>query len=806
MQPLSPRNLDVDNLSANATLPRQPGADTTRKNRDGSSSASGLPVASADRSPAVFDRFDGAPERGNQEAPAKTKVCSRSAAPCLLKGKLSPGIVETNASTTVCQGEFEYWVDEFLSIPINEYLKIDERVLDKIDRSYHGCVKKPDVDDNTRAFIKVKHLLNRLLCDWQLKQNREQTRKQLMSLYAYAQDKNGMVHYVQNWVFMKCYKDILFGREVDENKKQAFVTIMNEVVHLGPTVRATSLQFMDVISLAVLYYVGGLPGFEDDANYERCFNMIFLHRTVTLDNYVLFSPISFTAHDYMRFSPEDLTKKLDDQNKVLPGGPCTNIMHMIIAFNMSSRDKNFPLWLSKEDFNFDVYEFVREILVDFYEVLGVIKRGGKALKELPPLKEKMFSMMQYCEKLTSGTKDDCFGLFNYLRAELILSEKELPKRRRYAKVASLYSKTAQRCPNHWSSAYIFYYRAGIWDAAKNAAEHYVRYWQGKDGAMAEYWSDKFGRELQVANSGHHNRPSGEAKQQYDIDTILREFAAEQSFPGPGKKKKKHKQKKTSTDSDSDESQKRTTGQTIPEQPEPVTRPDDSRPCRPMIKALPHGTNQQDGLSGEYQIKGPQGAIRPFEKLLSRHWNPLVKKTLDLIRVARRDGDLVRERRIYQKLLNNPKLKTCIGIERIWEEYAWTELHQFDDCFQTRVMPASIRPQAQKWINMARDSYIMPCLAYCLGLDQICSLIEPEGVWEAVLQLVERPELAKPSVNQEIRFRLRCLFSSMGHTYSLCAMANLRQSQQLMEVARKWYGFKTIDPQFERKGLTVGWQT
>ena len=103
--------------------------------------------------------------------------------------------------------------------------------------------------------------------------------------------------------------------------------------------------------------------------------------------------------------------------------------------------------------------------------------------------------------------------------------------------------------------------------------------------------------------------------------------------------------------------------------------------------------------------------------------------------------------------------------------------------------------------MARDCYIMPSFAYCLGLDQICAVIEPEAIWRAVLQLVKKPELAEPDVNQEIRFRLRCLFSSMGHTYSLGAMVNPEQSQKLMEIARKWYSFKTIDPR--HKGLALG---
>ena len=65
--------------------------------------------------------------------------------------------------------------------------------------------------------------------------------------------------------------------------------------------------------------------------------------------------------------------------------------------------------------------------------------------------------------------------------------------------------------------------------------------------------------------------------------------------------------------------------------------------------------------------------------------------------------------------------------------------------------------------------------------------------------VEQPEVAEPTVNQEIRFRLRCLFSSMGHTYSLSAMSCPDQAAQLMQTARKWYQFKAIDPVYAHGG-------
>ena len=681
---------------------------------------------------------------------------------------------------------------------MNEYLTIGEHVLKKIDQSYQECVKDPDVKDDMLDVIKIKHLLNRLLSNWQLKQDKEQTRKQLISLHVYARGKLRVVHYLQNWVIMKHFKDVLRGGKIDEDLRRSVATIMNETLY---SMRSSSLAYVDVMSLATLYYVGALPGFEEDANYEKCFKILMLHFNVVAEKYLFFSPISFTALDYMRFCPSDLTSKFIDQKKMLPDSPGINIMMIFISVYMSKRDNQFPLWLAREKFNVSVYNFLRLIISDFEEILTITALGGKDLKTLPPIKARLFYMMGRCEKLALGTRDDCSGLFNYFRAQMILMDKELLPRRRYAKIASLFAKSAERSPNHWSSAYNHYRKAGIWDAAANAAQHYVNYWQDKDPTMAEYWSDKFSRELLTDRASQRNQPSGEAGQQYDIDTILNEFGVEPSQPKPVQKKTRPRRKNIATESDSDVGQN--LSQAIPPQPVTATSPDDYRPDRPVIKALPYATNLYDGLSGEYHIKGPHGPIRPFEKLLSRHWNPLVKKTLNLIRVARNDCDLDQERSIYHKLLNNPTLKTCIGIERIWEEYAWTELHRFDDCFKTRVMPDSLRPEAQKWINTARDCYIMPSLAYCLGLDQIYARIEPEAVREAVLTMVEQPELAQPEVNQEIRFRLRCLFSSMGHTYSIAAMANPEQSQQLMEVARKWYSFKTIDPQYDqRKGLVL----
>ena len=377
----------MDSLSANSTLPLQSDADPGRNISDGQKSTSGLPATSSDQSPTVIDRSDGGPVTRN--APSETNVLTRSAAPCSSKGPLTRKGVGGTTDPTVCQDHCDYWVDQFLSIPMNEYLTIGEDVLEKIDRSYQECVKDPNIKDDILAVVKIKHLMNRSLCNWQLKQNKEQTRKQLLSLHVYARGTLNVVHYIQNWVFMKCYKDILHGKEVDQNLRRSFVTIMNETLYSGPkpTLKTSSLPYVDGMSLASLYYVGALPGFEEYANYDRCFIMLMLHFNVVSEKYLFFSPISFTALDYMRFCPTDLTSKFIDQKKSLPDSPSINIMMIFISVYMSKRDNQFPLWLAGEKFNVSVYNFLRLIISDFEDILTITSLGGKAIKSLPPLRQ-----------------------------------------------------------------------------------------------------------------------------------------------------------------------------------------------------------------------------------------------------------------------------------------------------------------------------------------------------------------------------------------------------------------------------------
>ena len=697
---------------------------------------------------------------------------------------------------------FQELLNVLLDIPIDEYIVLKPVIMRQLEESYKMCLSLHSNDPEATTIIKIKHLLNRAIYDWQINHDRKKTTQQLLSLHVYAGRSICLYSYLESWISMKIFKDILHGAAVTEAQRSYFLTLLNDRVLITKTdgLEPEFLPVMDLASLKSLYYLEALPGFYGGANFEKGFKTIFAS---TLDrNFFFFSPISFSVLDYIRFTPDDLTHKLEDQKKKLPSSVPGSVMQTLIMYLFQSNDKEFDQWLASQS-NFDhiSYSQVKDITFDFVELIFDLQERKLMPHTVTMTKKLLLSQLDNYEKTYRSQKDIFLPMIIFFRAEIMLSERTSTPRLMCARVARLYEDIATFFPNHYTSAYNYYCRAGLLRKAAEVANRYACFWSGTNDFMVEYWNDISARDYLAAAPSQTSKKTATAKVPDDLDAVLQQWADE-SPPEPqqettGKKdqqrrkarpKGKRSPKKTAQRQDRDN--KETTTATAEN--------DTLRLCQPMIKALPHAANNPDGLPGQYQIKATQGAIRPFEKLLSRHWNPIIKKTLGLIRMARTDMDREREQQIYQKILNNPRLRACIGVERIWEEYAWTELHQFDDCFRTQTMPVSARASAEQWINKARQLYILPSLAYCLGLDQIYLHIKPEAVWEGALRLVAQPEVAAPGVNQEIRFRLRCLFSSMGHTYSLSAMACPDQAAQLMQTARKWYGFKTIDPLYVRK--------
>ena len=695
---------------------------------------------------------------------------------------------------------FQGLLNVLLNIPIDEYIVLDPAIMRQLEESYKICRSLYSNDPEATSVIKIKHLLNRAIYDWQINHDRQKTIKQLVSLHAYAGNSICLYSYLESWIAMKIFKDILHGAVMTEAHRSYFLTLLNHRVRMKEPVglEPEYLPMMDLVPLQSLYYLEALPGFSGGANFEKGFKAIFASKLER--NFLFFSPISFSVLDYMRFNPNDLTRKLEDQKKKLPSSVPGSVMQTLIMFLFQSNDKVFDQWLASQS-NFDhiTYSRVKDITFDFHDLIYDIQEKVLMPHKIAMEKKVLLSQLDNYEKTCRSQTDEFLPMIIFFRAEIMLTERTSTPRLTFAKVARLYEEIAKSHPNHFTSAYAYYCGAVILRKAAEVANRYACFWEGTNDVLAEYWNDISARDYLTAASCRVDKETPTTKVPEDLDAVLQQWADE-SAQEPETARKKGRQKRKPQPRG-----KKSLAQTVQRQDrdneasKTATAENDTiRLCQPMIKALPNAANNPDGLPGQYHIKATQGAIRPFEKLLSRHWNPIIKKTLGLIRMARADADREREQQIYQKVLNNPRLRACIGIERIWEEYAWTELHQFDDCFRTQTMPVSARASAEQWINKARQLYILPSLAYCLGLDQIYLHIKPEAVWEGALRLVAQPEVAEPSVNQEVRFRLRCLFSSMGHTYSLSAMACPDQAGQLMQSARKWYGFKTIDPLYVRK--------
>ena len=813
-----PGVVDVGPSKSTGSLAAQ-STDANRESHDENGSVFNYCVTHLDRNQACTGHRD----ESETVPPAVAAVSSRTVEPF---GRIhEQRYYSSNAERfTEDQGvRYEYWVDRLLDIPVEEFIQIDSTIMQSSNDAYKRAIDLAP-SDKYAAQLKAKWLLNKTVYDWQTKQDRAKTKEQLISLQEYCKEQLLFCVFLENWVLMKTLKDILHNKPVDRYDKQHLLLNLNRMAFdwrdKTKVCKTIDLQFLDLLSIAAFYFMGALPGFKDAANYD--IGLILMNRQCESSEryYHLYSPVSFTIFDYLRFSPADLCVKLNEQHKTLQFGQTGRLMWMIVILASTSgmnitkcgKTGDFLTWISSNMDNVDCHPFVIiiESLINFNHLLRAIEQKTVKTKQIEAYIKDITTIINLPKRTQQIIYGDSIGLFYHLKSVLIKIVSKHKPRFTFAQLAKLFESAEKVAPNHCYSTYYYYHQAGMWQPAAAAASRYATYLAGENHQLlAEYWSGLSDRELMLAEE--QGMQSKISEQHYDIDAIIQAFSAmpegeaESVSHKPKSKKqrkKNNKQASTSNGNHSGSDVKKPTEQSLtdtgpkPSECSSAIKKFDSTHYRPIIRAVPYGANLSVNMPDDepYQIKSKQSAIRPFEKLLSRHWNPLVKKTLGLIKAARLADDMDRECEIYHRILGNPQLKACIGIERIWEEYAWTKLHELDDCFRLQAVPGSKRQTAKQWIDHAR-SYLIPCFAYCLELDQINARISPEAVWEAVTSLVEQPELAEPADNREIRFRFRCLFSSMGHTCSLEAMLeseNPGKADHLSIEARKWYGYKTID--------------
>ena len=441
-------------------------------------------------------------------------------------------------------------------------------------------------------------------------------------------------------------------------------------------------------------------------------------------------------------------------------------------------------------------------------------------------------VLGHAREQSSGNACDATCLQFTFIANIILSFNKNKNLNRsvYLKAAQLYHKAMLYCPVYAYKAYYYYQKAGYWGAASASAAEYANYCKNNKVGRYEYWQDMSERSLALyKHSIATNKGKVETKQEeFDIDAALNFIEGNSSTKIRRKKERKTKTNKQTltgelTSRFETEASVKQFKKTAPQDLNSVKIKHQSSDYLHLsnheitalstksakkLRLKEHNSNKHIGATKKdfdttlsskfYEIKPScLKTLKPklafHQKLLERFWDSKIQQTLNSIRHARIEANIDKEKQIYSEIMSKKGSKKLVGIERIWEERAWTELHQFDDFFSTGILTAQYKAQAKNWIKVAKESYILPALARCLNVDHFRSDVEPEEIWKLANALVESEELqSNKDDNNSIRFRLRCLFSTMGHIYSLLAMVEPVHYRKFSTIARNYFSYKSID--------------
>ena len=647
-------------------------------------------------------------------------------------------------------------------------------------------------------------------------------------------------------------RSLFTGKDIDQEAKDQLSSLL---ISSFKNIKVedslyTLLPEYDLISLKIFHCFGLLPGFKDECDYVEGINVLLLWGQLLKSDVFFPTCVSFTTYDQWRFSNPTLLGELADRNGKFTIDIALARVMMFVMFcfdefnvknsnfqktkvfiyrvalqlNVSTNEcsgigfrihcmrsraiciKNKTKQSSRDSSRVEISSINRQQVCAqewVPEEVAKTLRGHASQKDYSPNRADFLedcgteNVYEGVVALAAGSLDrGLFGLMNCLKAGLYLKEINNLNKSNYFKVAKLYELSSTRDPKCLTYAFQYFLMAGNLSKALSIAQEYEQRISNNE-PLKEFWGDIVVRnnELFKLSQEKKKNDGAIAISDEDVDKLV------EYIEGKPKQKKKRKKKSVNQQQFSkkvgDHNEYNTSETTL------FTRKKDSdqagkRPIKAVIKTTLTAKNIAYLDDESFKVKGSKGVIEGYQRLLSQHRNSRVKNILSAIDNARLKGDVELEYKIYKDTLNNNNYKICVGVERIWEEYAWTELHQFQECFDQRYVPEHLTSKVDDWIRKVRTGFILPSLGHILGMDQINENITPDAVKERVDSLLKRPELAKKSINDEIRFRLRCIYSTMAHSFSLAGLLNPRQSDHLMNIARKWYCMKSIDPNYERR--------
>ena len=681
-------------------------------------------------------------------------------------------------------------INKFLDIPLEDFLPIAQEVKLKI-------FMQARTSSSAGGREKLKSMITLSVMSWTKDKDRKKTEEQFLEAHSYAVTHGlgaNFYQYFKTWLIMHSYKKVF---ETEDH-----TLVQDDIARLKTELYNTSLKDIqsDLLPLMMLFNINALPHLEGLAKIEYFITLLKCHIEFLGDRIDFYTPVSFTPQDNIRFLYPTIgtikkllstSKMMDDTGKLL----LTTLLAMLII-DSSALNKKYVSPLQ------DVAQFGVDSgwLPGFVDLFYDILRQYMFL-ESDPSEKKYNDFYRRTEQMIredKGANKELVSIATYFQAtiEEKIARSKHSNRLILSKAASRYVAIAAQWPGCWHTAFRKYKKANLPDAAANAARQLSLHWQPINEQLAEYWAD-------IAFSLNHptDNSSEDSNHEQSHQTLEETLAyiGEPEKPddtSKARKRKRAKAKAQETDRSASAVTPSKTGQSQTTERSDAACSTPSTLTAPVIKASPKQENKADFTIHEQQdwsINARGKTIPANEKLRYDNWNQRVKNALKDINTARKNDDLEVELKVIDEILSHSEHKIMVGIERIWEEAGWTLLHVYDDAFLTSIVSSSLAHKAREDAKMIRDKFAFPALASRLGMDQINTQTNPQELYDRAEEVLSWPEYSDQKSQDQLRHRLRCLFSTLGHTYSLEAMATPYHGRKsLGNKARTWFKFKRID--------------
>lgn len=679
-------------------------------------------------------------------------------------------------------------VEAFLAIPEEDFLRLDNQL--KVE-----LLQK--LLEQSRQSSNAKTLMAKAIFTWQKSHNKEEARKLFMQAYELSQKETANDFdpddQILAWLMIHKYKKLLDGTSEDAD---ADALELHSYFH-RPAKQANS----EILPLLIMYYSGALPGIRSTTDIEMYLQLLDKFENC-IAQYQLhyFFPVSFTALDRIRWVPmADTVYESLDLSSMSTLQSCLHYILLRYMTEWNGHKVNENSYLSavpEKQFNDDIFVFINKLRTGNMKNLNHGEVGyNETINHFKSIAEGLTNERPFGDDnwiLTSILYQYC-AVMERKKNKLFHKQKIFHKK----KVLNWYKLAAGHSPELWHRIFQDALNIGMTDLAIEAGQQLHTFWESRSPLIADYWQER----LESLSSQYRKTtdtlpgPTQEAESPIPDWVLAETPASGKSEPRPGSKKTRKGKKKRSYKAAKTSPIALVHEQTAKHDPDVDALAEGLSPMD--IAALPGAAikvgKKQSNIADssrsddQWRVRASKRTIRPFERIYQKNWNEQVHSIIKQAHASRKTNNPKEEYDLYLKLLKGTS-NSMVGIERIWEEMGWLLLHQYDGFYATQTIPEDLRKTVLDTAFKAKDQYFLPAIASHLGMDEMNHMLSPEKFFQLVHSILTDEHFDTIAGQIEFARRLRCLASSVAHSFSLAAMASPR-NQKLRELARNWYKAK-----------------